>query len=316
MIDISIIIVSWNAKEFLDECLQSIYKKALSCKLQTIVVDNASTDGAPDLVIEKYPQVNLIRNSENLGFAKANNVGIKKSTGRYVCLINSDAIVLEDCLELMCNYMNEKPKIGVLGPKVLNPDGSLQPTCREFPTFWKNICRAVALDKFFPKSKIFGGYYMMNWSHGTVREVDYLSGCFMMVRRSAIDQVGLLDDSFFFYAEDKDWCKRFWRAGWKVVYFPQAKAIHYLYGSSDKNPIKLYIQQTKANLQYYSKHHNRMAKIVFVITVIIHEIIRILGSSALYLIKPSGREVATQKIKRSIACLGWILKPVNSLKRF
>src|SRR5271157_5076339 len=146
MIDISIIIVSWNAKEYLDECLNSIYENPSKCTLETIVVDNASTDGAPDLVKEKYPQVRLIRNTENLGFAKANNIGIKESMGEYVCLINSDAVVLENCLDLMCNYMNEHPEIGVLGPKVLNSDGSLQPSCREFPTFWKNLCRAFALD--------------------------------------------------------------------------------------------------------------------------------------------------------------------------
>jgi GT2 family glycosyltransferase len=308
MVDLSNIIVSWNAKEFLDECLQSIYQNAPGCKFETIVVDNASTDGAPDLVAEKYCQITLIRNSENLGFAKANNIGIKESTGKYICLINSDAVVLKDCIDRMCNYMNKHPEIGVLGPRILNRDGSLQPSCREFPTFWKNICRTLALDKLFPKSQIFGGYYMMNWSHETVREVDYLSGCFMMVRRSAIDQVGLLDDGFFFYAEDKDWCKRFWKGGWKVVYYPEAKAIHYSSGSSDKDPIKLYIQQTKANLQYYSKHHSHMAKMVYILTNIIHQMIRVLGSSVLCVIKPSGRQITLLKIRRSVACLGWILK--------
>jgi hypothetical protein len=314
MINLSNIIVSWNAKEYLDECLQSIDKNAPHFKFETIVVDNASTDGAPDLVAEKYPQVHLIRNPENLGFAKANNVGIEKSEGKYVCLINSDAVVLKDCLDLMCRYMDEHPDIGVLGPKVLNRDGSLQPTCREFPTFWKNICNAMALNKLFPKSSMFGGYTMMDWSHDTVRDVDFLSGCFMMVRRSAIEQVGLLDDNFFFYAEDKDWCKRFWKAGWKVVYFPHAKAIHYLYGSSDKDPVKLYIQQTKANLQYYSKHHNFISKMGFIVSNIMHQIIRVFGYSVLYLIKSDGREIVFLKIKRSCSCLIWLLNPSRLLK--
>ena len=307
MINLSNIIVSWNAKEYLDECLQSIVENAPPFAFETIVVDNASTDGAPDLVEKKYPQVHLIRNAENLGFAKANNIGIEQSKGKYICLINSDAVVLKDCLDLMCRYMDEHPEIGVLGPRVLNRDGSLQPTCREFPTFWKNLCRATALDKLFPKSKIFGGYFMMNWSHDTVREVDFLSGCFMLVRKSAIEQVGLLDDNFFFYGEDKDWCKRFWKAGWKVVYFPHAEAIHYLYGSSDKDPVKLYIQQTRANLQYYTKHHSRAAKTAFLLTNIFHQIIRIMGSSILYILKPSGKEITLQKIKRSLACLRWTM---------
>lgn len=308
MIDLSIIIVSWNAKNFLDECLQSIYRNAPQHTFETIVVDNASNDGAPDLVVNKYPQAILIRNLENLGFAKANNIGIARSTGKYACLINSDATVLDDCLDRMCLYMDEHSDIAVLGPKVLNPDGSLQPNCREFPTFWKNMCRTLAIDKLFPTSKMFGGYYMMNWSHDTTQEVDYLSGCFMMIRRSAIDQVGLFDENFFFYAEDKDWCKRFWKAGWKVVYFPEAHATHYLAGSSDKDPVKLYIQQTRANLQYYAKHHSRTAKLMFIITNIVHQVIRISGSGLLYLIKPSRRRITLQKIKRSAACLSWILK--------
>lgn len=311
MIDISIIIVTWNGKEFLDKCLQSIFDNVSNCRFETIVVDNASIDGAPDLVKEKYPQVRLIRNSENLGFAKANNIGIKESTGEYVCLINSDVVVLKNCLELMCQYMNEHPKIGVLGPKVLYPDNSLQLSCREFPTLWKNMCHAMALDKLLPNSDFFSGYEMVNWPHDSVREVDYLSGCFMMVRQSAIEHVGLLDDDFFFYAEDKDWCKRFWKTDWKVVYYPRAKAIHYESGSADKDPVKFYVQQAKANLQYYSKHHSRSAQIAFILTVIIHQIVRVFGYSVLYLIKPSKREIALQKIKRNFARLGWIFSPLR-----
>jgi GT2 family glycosyltransferase len=312
MIDISIIIVSWNAKELLDECLQSIYKNPFKCELETIIVDNASTDGAPYLVKEKYPQVKLICNSENLGFAKANNIGIEKSTGKYVCLINSDAVALDNCLELMCNYMNQNPKIGILGPKVLYGDGRLQLSCKEFPTFWKNICQILALEKFFPKSKLFGGEKMLYWSHDSIREVDYMGGCFLMVRKCAIDHVGLLDDTFFFYGEDKDWCKRFWKAGWKVVYFPEARAIHYSKGSY-KDPVKLYIQMTNANIQYYSKHHGRLAKITFIWSDIIRQTIRILGYGVLYLIKPSVRDIASQKIQRSQACLRWIINTLVDL---
>lgn len=309
MIDISIIIVSWNAKDFVDKCLTSIYDNPTACTIETIVVDNASTDGVPDMVKEKYPQVCLIQNAENLGFAKANNIGIENSKGKYLCLINSDAVVLDNCLDLMVNFMNDHPQIGVLGPKVLNSDGSLQPSCREFPTFWKNLCRAFALDKLFPKSKIFGGYYMMNWSHDTVKEIDYLSGCFMMVRRSAIDQTGLLDINFFFYAEDMDWCKRFWETGWQVIYFPKAKAIHHGGSSSDRNPIDYYIQLTNANLTYYSKHHGNIGKMTFIMTEVIHQAIRTIGYSMVYLFKTSNKTVTLTKIKRSIACLFWIIKP-------
>lgn len=307
MVDISVIIVSWNAKDLLDKCLMSIYKNTKNCTFEIILIDNASTDGSPELVEEKYPAVKVIRNAENLGFAKANNMGIMRSGGRYVCLINSDAIALEGCLEGMCKHMDENPDIGVLGPKVFNADGSLQLTCRQFPTLWRNICRALAFDKFFPKSALLGSHFLTSRSHDKAQEVDYLSGCFMMARRRAIDQVGLLDDGFFFYAEDKDWCKRFWDCQWKVEYFPDAEAIHYLYGSSSSEPVRFYLLEIKANLRYYNKHHTSLAKAGFISITLLHQMVRIIGSSFNYIIKPSRRASSKINIKRSFACLLWLM---------
>jgi len=306
-VDISIIIVSWNAKDMLEKCLDSISNQSNRYQLETIVVDNASTDGAPDIVKNKFPAVKLIQNSANLGFAKANNLGITRSSGRYVCLINSDVVVLDSCLDRMCEYMDAHPEIGVLGPKVLNADGSVQPSCREFPTIWKNFCRAVALDTLFPNSNIFGRQFMTNFSHDEIASVDYLSGCFMMVRRSAMEKVGLLDERFFFYAEDKDWCKRFWDAGYRVVYYPFAEAIHYLYGSSSKDTVKYYIEEIRANLQYYEKHHNKFIKAGYIFTVILHQLVRIVGSLASYVIRPGERDEIKINLKRSLTALQWVL---------
>ena len=305
MVDISVIIVSWNAKELLYECLLNLTKEKNHYQLEIIVVDNASTDGAPELVREKFPHVRLLRNDENLGFSKANNIGIKVSKGRYICLINSDAFPLDGCLDRLCKHMDEHKEIGVIGPKVLNPDGTLQPSCREFNTLWKNFCRALALDKIYPKSNLFCGYFMTNWSHDTIREVDYISGCFMMVRTSAIKKVGLLDEEFFFYAEDKDWCKRFWDMDYKVLYFPDAEAIHILYGST-KDIVKFYIQEVKSNLKYYKKHHTQIELIGYIAIAYIHQIVRVLGSVISCIIKPSQKEASLLNIKRSIACLLWL----------
>lgn len=307
MIDISIIIVSWNQKELLSQCLHSLSDGKICYQKEIIVVDNASTDGALEMVEQQYPSVKVLRNDRNLGFAKANNIGIEESTGRYVCLINSDVIVLEDCIDRMCTYMDDHPTIGVLGPKVVNPDGTLQATCRKFPTLWSSFCRSLALDSLFPKSRFFGRQFMTFWSHDKVRTVDYLSGCFLMVRRDSLNQVGLLDENFFFYAEDKDWCKRFWDAGWQVTYYPHVKAIHHRYASTSLDPIRFYIMEYKANIEYYKKHHSLSTRIGFTLTIFLHQITRILGSTISYIIKPSGRNASVPGIKRSLACLRWLL---------
>jgi GT2 family glycosyltransferase len=310
-VDISIIIVSWNAKDMLEKCLVSISNQSNRYQIETIVVDNASTDGAPDVVKNNFPEVTLIQNSANLGFAKANNVGISNSNGRYVCLINSDVVVLDNCLDRMCEYMDSNPEIGVLGPRVLNPDGTLQQTCRKFPNLWDGFCRATALDKVFPQSRIFGRQFMTFITHDEARTVDYLSGCFMMVRKRSMEQVGLLDEAFFFYAEDKDWCKRFWDNGWAVGYYPNAEAIHYLYGSSNKDPVRYYIQEIKANMQYYKKHHSRSVFIGYMLTVALHQLIRFIGSFGYYVIKPSARELSRINLRRSTSCMVWLLKGAN-----
>ena len=227
MVNISIIIPSWNAKKYLQTCIESTIRETQNYKTEIIVVDNASTDGSVELVKEQFQHVKLICNDANLGFATANNIGIKNSSGKYIFLINSDVKVLNGTIGLMLAYMNEHPEIGMLGPQILDSNGNIQRSCMGFPTLWNTFCRALALDTLFPKSKLFGGYMMTFWPHDSIRDVNVINGCFWMVKREALDEVGLLDERFFIYAEDKDWCKRFWDAGWKVVYFPEAKAIHY-----------------------------------------------------------------------------------------
>ncbi|MGA2332389.1 MAG: glycosyltransferase family 2 protein [Syntrophales bacterium] len=308
MVDISIIIVSWNAKGLLEKCLDSISNISNRYRSETIVVDNASTDGAPELVKNKFPEVKLIQNAVNLGFARANNIGITEGVGRYICLINSDVVVPEHCLDHMCEYMDANLEIGVLAPKVLNPDGTLQYTCREFPSFWNNLCRAFALDTTFPRSSIFGRQFMTYWSHDKVSDVDYVSGCFMLVRKSALEQVGLLDEEFFFYAEDKDWCKRFWDAGWHVVYDPLVQVYHHNAGSSSKDPVKFYIEEIRANLQYYKKHHNQLSKMAFILTTILHQQLRILGSLISLVLKPQVKNETRDNLKRSVSALQWVLR--------
>lgn len=294
---LSIIIVSWNAKKFLLECLGSIGAQNIE-GLEIIVVDNASSDGSPQAVKELFPQVKVIPCPVNHGFAKANNIGIKESSGKYVCLINSDVLVLDGCLEKMLSYMEIHPQAGLAGPMVLNGDMTLQRSCRKFPTLTNTLLTALGFESVL-KDLIF-------FPHDREREVEVISGCFLLARRKAVDKVGLLDERFFFYSEDKDWCKRFYNAGWKAVFLPEARAIHFGGSSSANAPVRFYIEMQKANLQYWRKHHGMISQGVLRTFILIHQIIRILRGALLYALKPNGRTDTAHKIKRSVECLKWL----------
>lgn len=303
MMDISVVIVSWNAKKYLLECLQSLASQQTSSNMEIIVVDNASTDGSPEAVSEQFPNVRLIKNNENLGFGKANNIGIKHSAGNYIYLINSDIKVLDGCLDRLLNYIEKSPTIGILGPKILNADLSLQSSCRQFPSLWNNFCYALGLSRVFSDSKIFSGEHMFYFQHDKIKKVDVLVGCFLMVRRSAFEQVGFLDEQFFIYAEDVDWCKRFWKADWEVVFFPDAQAIHYRGASSSNSPLQFSLEQEKSSLKYWKKHHSKPARITIFFIIILKHILRILSGSLLYLTKPSIRMKIAPQIEQHIRCL-------------
>ena len=252
---VSVIIVNWNAREYLLQCLASLSSEVCRYAMEIIVVDNDSSDGSPEAVEAQFPHVRLFRSGGNLGFAKANNLGVSHSRGRYVAFINSDVKVLKGCLTTLVDYCDQHPEIGMAGPRVIGGDGKLQRSCRGFPTVWNMFCRALVLDAMFPRVKLFSGYAMTYWPQDTPRPVDMLSGCFWLVRREALNEVGLLDEAFFMYGEDMDWCKRFWAGGWKVTFVPSAEAIHYGGASSANAPVRFYIERQRADLQYWKKHH-------------------------------------------------------------
>jgi GT2 family glycosyltransferase len=310
--DSSIIIVSWNTKQILSDCLQSVSDETKNHDAEIIVVDNASSDGSPELVTERFPHVKLIRNGRNLGFAGANNIGIEQSNGKYVFFINSDVIVQKGCLGRLMTYMTAHPEIGILGPRILDRSGMTQRSCMQFPTLWNTFCCALALHRLFPKSKLFGGKEMTYWPHNTIRQVEVTNGCFWMVRREALGQVGPLDETYFIYGEDIDWCKRFHDAGWKVVFFPGARAIHFGGASSSNAPIRFYIEMQRANLQFWRKHHSRFAQAVYFFITLLHQVLRVLGHMVVYLTKRRKRERAALKVKRSLSCIFWLLRASNN----
>lgn len=305
--DISVIIVSWNAKNYLKECIESLESEVSNYDSEIIVVDNASDDGSPELVIEYFPQVKLIRNESNLGFAKANNIGIKYSSGKYLFLINSDIKVIKDCIKILIEYGEQNLHAGIIGPKILTPEGKVQRSCMGFPTLWNSFCRTLALDSLFPKSKVFGGQLLNYWNHDSNRNVDVINGCFWMVRREALNQVGLLDEDFFIYGEDIDWCKRFKTLGWEVVFFPEAKAIHYGGASSANSPTRFFIEMQRANIKYWDKHHNYYAKKVYVFLLLVHHVVRILGNGIKFIFLRKKKNDLYNKIQRNWAAIKWII---------
>ncbi|MGW8160322.1 MAG: glycosyltransferase family 2 protein [Desulfoprunum sp.] len=307
MVDISIIIVSWNAKDYLQKCLDSIYKENKKFDIEVIVVDNASTDGSQDMVRTRFPKVQLICNHDNLGFAKANNIGIKQSGGKYLSLINSDVEILPDCFNQLLCYMEENQDIGILGPRILNSDKTLQRSCRGFPNLWNSFCRALALDSIFPKVKLFCGDMMSYWSHDTIHDVDVLSGCFWFINRKALNDVGLLDEMFFIYSEDLDWCKRFAAADWRRTYYPSVQAIHYGGASSENAPVRFYLEMQRSKLYYWRKHHSFFEQIVFLHIICFHHLVRVVVGLLSYSIAPSRRESTCFKIKRHLFALKFLL---------
>ncbi len=274
---VSVIIVSWNARDYLMQCLASLTPEVCRYPMEIIVVDNASTDGSPESVEKQFPQVRLIRNAGNFGFARANNIGFTQSNGRYLAFINSDVKVLKECLTRLVDFCEQHPEAGLIGPRVTGGDGKLQRTCRGFPTAWNMFCRAVALDVIFPRTKLFTGHTLTHWSQETLGPVDILGGCFWVVRREALAQVGLLDESFFMYGEDMDWCKRFWAMGWKLFFVPTAEAIHYGGGSSANAPVRFFIERQRADLHYWKKHHSRTGFAGYFLISCVHLMLRAIG---------------------------------------
>ena len=306
--DVSVVIPTWNGKRHLLECLGSIASSAGPLAVETIVVDNASSDGSADAVARGFPAVVLIRNAENVGFARATNAGIERSSGRYLCLMNSDVVAFPRALEILVRFMDARPPVGLAGPRILNPDGSLQPSCRKFPGFALLLRRALAADRLLPASEHFGTEVMRYWAHDAERSVDALSGCFCMARREAVRDVGLLDGHFFFGGEDVDWCMRFRARGWDVRFCPDAEAVHVGGVSAATESRRFAVERDRARLMLYRKHYGRGAAACFGVLLFAHHALRIPPRLLLYAIRPARRQAVRSKLGEHIACLRWMAR--------
>jgi len=256
-LDLSIVIVNYNVRDLLRDCLRSIDASEGRGRFEVIVVDNCSSDGSPAMVRAEFPRVRLIASETNGGFAMANNLGIRAaSQARYVMLLNPDTVVPPNALGNLIAYLDEHPDVGVVGPKLVLADGSLDLACRRsFPDPRIAFYHAFGLDRLFPKSREFARYNLTYLDEDEMAEVDCVVGAAMVVRHEAIDQAGLLDESFFMYGEDLDWAYRIRCAGWKVIYNPAVVIVHYKGQSSRQHSVRSILAFYDAMVTFHRKHY-------------------------------------------------------------
>ncbi|MFL5963611.1 MAG: glycosyltransferase family 2 protein [Gaiellaceae bacterium] len=244
MADVSVVVVTLNALPWLEQCLESVRGRPV------VVVDHGSTDGTVDFVRERFPEARLIE-QENKGMGGGNNAGMRATDGRYYFLLNSDAWVMGDALDKLVAFADEHPEAAVVGPKLVNTDGTLQRSARGEPTLWRLATEYLFIRKLAPHSKRLNPLYRGDFDHDRVAEVDWLFGPALLVRREAADAVGLFDEDFFMFSEEVDWMTRFRRAGWKVLFFPGAEVMH-VGGASHGG--RLYVENLRGHLRWFAKH--------------------------------------------------------------
>ncbi|MGQ9702108.1 MAG: glycosyltransferase, partial [bacterium] len=281
--EISVVIVNYNVKHFLEQCLMAVERARHNLKTEIIVVDNASVDGSQSMVKKKFPQVQLIENHKNLGFGKANNQAIKIARGKYIFILNPDTLIQEDTLLVLKNFLDEHPEVSMVGCKLINPDGTFQVASRRsIPTPWVAFTKIVGLSRIFPKSKIFGRYNLTYLSPELESEVDVLSGSLMMVRKDILAKVGYFDEDYFMYGEDIDLCYRIKKAGGKIYYTPKTKAIHYKGESTKKGEFSYITNFYTSMLIFIDKHfknyYSAFVKFVLVLGIYLRAIIAFLFS--------------------------------------
>jgi GT2 family glycosyltransferase len=250
--DLSIVIVNWNTRDFLRRCLESVQKdeaRLENFEIETIVVDNASNDGSREMLREHFRWVQLVFNDDNAGFAKANNQGIRQSSSRHILLLNSDTEIHAGALNTLISFLDDNPQAGAAGARLLNPDGTLQPGCHPMLTPGREFYRLLFLDKIYLRTS----YPMDSWDNRTSRRVEVIKGACLMLRREALDQVGLLDERYHIYTEEVDLCYRLDREGWQLWYVPTAVVTHRGGASSSQNAERMYLELHRSKIQFYRK---------------------------------------------------------------
>ncbi len=262
---LNIIIVSYNSLNYLRDCLDSINNYRPVKSFEITVVDNASSDGSAQVVREYYPQVKLIENDRNQGFAAANNMAIKCSDSEYILLINSDCRVYKNSIDRLLEFADANKDAGVTGPRIINSDGSVQFSCRKFPSFFDAGMHSI-LTNIVPDNPFSRRYKLADINRDEISVVDWVSGSCMLIRRSSLNDSGLMDEKYFMYVEDTDLCYQMWKKGWKVYYFPESEILHHIGGSTKNNSLSgavtSSIRMQKSVLYFFWKNYRKTAKVL------------------------------------------------------
>lgn len=271
--DVSILIVSYNVCSFLQNCLLSLQQSAGGISYEVIVVDNASGDNSQSIIPAQFPHVRWIQNTENRGFAAANNQAILTARGRYLWLLNPDTEVSPSSLEHLLEFMESNPSAGASGSKLLNPDGSLQLSCYPFPTLAREFVRLFHLECIFPNSQ----YPLEKWDETGVYAVDNLQGASLLLRKTALDQIGLLDEAFFMYTEEMDLNFRLKKGGWGNFWVPASQLIHFGGQSTRQNQTAMFLELYKSKILFFRKHHGRLSAFLYKLLLILASLARIIA---------------------------------------
>lgn len=311
-LDLSVIIVSYNVRKHLLACLETVCVglQAGGLRGQIIVVDNASSDGTADAVRAAFPGVEVIANRENRGFAAANNQGIRRARGRVVVLLNPDTWVAPNALGRLVRFLDENPAVGVVGPRLVYPDGRTQPSRRRFPTLLTGFLESTVVQDYWRDNRVLRRYYVADRSDDETQEVDWLVGACLAVRREAIETAGLLDERFFLYSEEVEWCWRIRRAGWRVVYLPEATVYHHESASAGQEPASRQIAFDTAKVQLYRRLHGRPAAEILRAFLLMNYLARIAIEGSKWLLGHK-RALRRERIARYWRAFGSGLRPTR-----
>jgi GT2 family glycosyltransferase len=279
---VSIIIVSYNVERFLIDCVESLMRKPPSIPFEIIVVDNNSTDNSVVKLRQKFPEISIFQSDHNIGFAAANNIGASHAKGQYLYLLNPDTVVEEGAIDELYNFLSSHPSAGAAGSYLKNPDGTFQFSCYPFPTLSRELWRLLHLDSLIP----FGSYPQHKWDTKSPQKCDVVQGTSLMIKRSIWDSLKGLDEIFFMYSEEVDFCYRLMKAGFENYWVPTSKVTHFGGQSTSQFAREMFIQLYRAKIQYFKKHHGNAAAMIYKFILLIASLLRLIVSPVMVWINP------------------------------
>jgi GT2 family glycosyltransferase len=321
MVDLSVVIVSWNVRSLLQRCLRSMEvaershvpvsssQTGTGPAIEVIVVDNGSEDGSITMLRSDFPSVHTVANRDNRGFAAANNQGIAVARGRYVMLLNPDTEVVGPALSLMVAFADVNPRVAVIGPQLVFPDGSIQPSRYRFPTLLTAVFESTWMQRYAPRF-ILNRYYVRDQPDSETHDVDWVRGAAMMVRREAIAEVGPMDEGYFMYSEELDWCRRMRDAGWRVVYLPQAQVVHHEGKSSEQDVAARHVNFQTSKIRYFRKHHGAVAADALRLVLLSNYVCQVVVEGAKWLVGHR-RELRARRLAAYLLVLRSRLRPAG-----